>query len=231
MSLRAMKSFLMGRQFVINTDNWSVLIGWRGQTQKDAVIRRLEEFMHWYPDVQFIAGKDNGIADYLSRFPLQKDEVMKHAIPREVRCCPIQVHDVGVFYEGEQCLVHIWRYFHGHQWDTSVTTYFKKALEREVRHYVLRDGCLMRMLRSRCVRVVMGSDKKDLLHVYPDSYGHCGTKTLLKQLLQQYWWPIIGKDYTLWVKSCPICQQFGRPSAHAHLCPIQANYLPPTCCY
>lgn len=42
-ALREMKSLLMGKKFMIYTDNWSVLRAMRGQTQKDAVVRRLED--------------------------------------------------------------------------------------------------------------------------------------------------------------------------------------------
>lgn len=47
------------------------------------------------------------MADYLSQFLVQKDEVKKLEIPREIKCRPMQVLDVGFFPEGDQYLVHI----------------------------------------------------------------------------------------------------------------------------
>lgn len=45
-TLRAMKSFLVGKQFIMYIDNWSVLQVPRGHSRQASVLRRLEELMH-----------------------------------------------------------------------------------------------------------------------------------------------------------------------------------------
>lgn len=50
-TLKAMRSFLIGRQFTGYTDNWSVLQVLRGQSRQAPVLRRLKELMHWYPNI------------------------------------------------------------------------------------------------------------------------------------------------------------------------------------
>lgn len=45
-TLKAMLRLMLGRALVIYTDNLTILKEMRGQTQQDAIIRRLEELMH-----------------------------------------------------------------------------------------------------------------------------------------------------------------------------------------
>lgn len=46
-TLRAMRSFLVGKQFTMYTDNWSILQVLRGQSKQASILCRLEELMHW----------------------------------------------------------------------------------------------------------------------------------------------------------------------------------------
>lgn len=142
-SLRAMQNLLIGKQYIIYTHNWSVLRALRGQSQQDVVIYRLMEIIYWYPEVQFVAGKENGLADYLSRFHMHKSGMRSPAAPKEITGQPLQVHDAVNFLGEDQKLVQLWRFLNGHQRDVYLSNHMSKQLAWEVQKYVLEDGCLM----------------------------------------------------------------------------------------
>lgn len=71
-TLRAFKPFLLGQQFTVFSDNWSVLRILHGNTMQAPILRRWDEIMYWYPKIQFIEGKANGIANWLSGHPMVK---------------------------------------------------------------------------------------------------------------------------------------------------------------
>lgn len=82
-NLSAMRHLLIGSEFTVYTDNWSVLRSLRGNSQQLYVIRRLEELMVWYPDLAFVEGKDNQIADLLSKHPLVHLDSKTRSMPKE----------------------------------------------------------------------------------------------------------------------------------------------------
>lgn len=94
--------------------------------------------------MQFVAWMDNGLHDYLSRFLMHKDDQKNLDMPHEIKCKPIQVHDVVYFLSGDQKLVQIWRYLKGYQFDTYLSAHSIRQLEEEAKSYILTDGCLMR---------------------------------------------------------------------------------------
>lgn len=83
-TLRAMRFFLLGRQFVVYTNNWLVLRMLRGKTIQDLVLCRLEESMNWYPKIKFISEKENGIENILSRCPMHTTKVRTILKPKEL---------------------------------------------------------------------------------------------------------------------------------------------------
>lgn len=40
--------------------------------------------MHYYPDIKFVDGKENGVADHLSRFPVYQTKPKEVSVPEEV---------------------------------------------------------------------------------------------------------------------------------------------------
>lgn len=69
-TLRAFKPFILEQKFTSYSNNTSVLRVLHSQTAHAPVFCKLEEIMHWYPDIQFVEGKANVIADWLSRHPM-----------------------------------------------------------------------------------------------------------------------------------------------------------------
>lgn len=62
-SLRAFNAFILGQKFIVYSDNWSVMELLCGKTKLALVLRRLEEIISWYLDIQFVKGTANTSAD------------------------------------------------------------------------------------------------------------------------------------------------------------------------
>lgn len=69
-TLKAFKPFILGQKFTVYSDNWSVLRVLHGRSAQALVLRRLEEIIWWYSNIQFVEGKASAIADCLRRHPL-----------------------------------------------------------------------------------------------------------------------------------------------------------------
>lgn len=85
--------------------------------------------------------------------------------------------------------INIWCIFNnnlnGHQRNILVIVHLRKRLERYAKHYVFREGCLMRMLGSRCVRVIMVQTGRNYrLHIMI-IIVIVGQKKFLQKLLQR----------------------------------------------
>ena len=68
--LQALKTFrhlTLGRQVLVFTDSWSTAKMWDWKGRSPMMMRRMEEILREYPLVQFCAGKENELADLLSR--------------------------------------------------------------------------------------------------------------------------------------------------------------------
>lgn len=66
--LEAFRFITIGKQVTVFTDNWSSLKMCRFENQSDVIKRRLDHLLDNYPHMKFVAGKENDLADLLSRF-------------------------------------------------------------------------------------------------------------------------------------------------------------------
>lgn len=122
-TFRAMKGFLLNKQFVVYIDNWFVLQVLRGQSRQDPVLRKLEELMHWYPNIQFVAMKENSLADYLSRFFVykskQREVLVLVELSHEIKHMPT----VGDSGHMDERVLHVWRFLTTGNRPTKLSSY------------------------------------------------------------------------------------------------------------
>lgn len=63
-SLHAFRSYVLGQQFTIYSNNCIVLRLLHGRSSQALVLRETKEIMALYPDISFVEGKANHIVDF-----------------------------------------------------------------------------------------------------------------------------------------------------------------------
>ena len=200
------KYFLLGRKFVIRTDH-KPLLGLFGRDKQipmnaNARVQRWALLLSQYDyDLRFKAGKDNVVADALSRLPVS-DSVLDSSTPAEYISLVECLENQNISYEKVrlvtkndpilskviQCVKFGWGS------DALLSEY--AAVKSDLSIY---DNVLL--FRNR---VVIPADLRSnilaQLHV-----GHNGISAMKAEARNWIWWPKLDQDISEVTKACSIC--------------------------
>ncbi len=189
------RHYLMGKPFVIKTDNWA---NKHIQTQPHLDPKRMARWVGKLQEYEFtiehIAGEKNVVADLLSR---RADYALGSALLvsgddetflAEVRACA----DADGEYQARKRAVSEGKHPEFHL-DGEVLYYRPKgAAEGERRLYVPAGELRERLLfEAHDARVS----------------GHLGRDKTLEKLKRQFFWPRMGREVQYYTSTCPVCQK------------------------
>jgi hypothetical protein len=191
-------------------------------------------------EIRHISGKDNAMADMLSRASFDDENGM---VSKD--------EDVGVdFFEAahlttERASTPTLNEFEESDYDgewlligsflktmTSATEWTREEANRirkKAYRFFLRNGRIWKQPKKRNgvpPRVVVKKEQEELLTAFHESpwAGHCGTWATFEKLKEKYWWPGLYKDVHRFVTMCESCQMH---SMVRHRDELHPNY-PPT---
>ncbi|CAN6567559.1 unnamed protein product [Malus baccata var. baccata] len=182
--LRVWRHYLLGTPFIIKTDNVATSYF---QTQQKLTPKqaRWQEFLAEFDyKLEYKQGKENVVADALSR----RVELMATVLKP-------QSHLLGRVREG---LSH----------DVQSKNIVEFVKDGKTRRFWLEDG----LLYTKGKRIYIpkwGSLRKEILKECHDSMwaGHPGTHRTLALVSGVYYWPQMRDDVDSYVKTCLVCQQ------------------------
>ncbi|CAN6566578.1 unnamed protein product [Malus baccata var. baccata] len=182
--LRVWRHYLLGTPFIIKTDNVATSYF---QTQQKLTPKqaRWQEFLAEFDyKLEYKQGKENVVADALSR----RVELMAMVLKP-------QSHLLGRVREG---LSH----------DVQAKNIVEFVKDGKTRRFWLEDG----LLYTKGKRIYIpkwGSLRKEILKECHDSMwaGHPGTHRTLALVSDAYYWPQMRDDVDSYVKTCLVCQQ------------------------
>ena len=182
--LRVWRHYLLGTPFVIKTDNVATSYF---QTQQKLTPKqaRWQEFLAEFDyKLEYKQGKENVVADALSR----RVELMATVLKP-------QSHLLGRVREG---LSH----------DVQAKNIVEFVKEGKTRRFWLEDD----LLYTKGKRIYIpkwGSLRKEILKECHDSMwaGHPGTHRTLALVSDAYYWPQMRDDVDSYVRTCLVCQQ------------------------
>jgi hypothetical protein len=224
--MMAMKSevlYLRGADVIVETDCLPLLGIYRTCDHADVHMQRWVCFIRSFaPVLRHIKGKDNVIADMLSRSRYAtSSEPAAGTATFWVRAAAIApalgyTQEAKDFCEAdyEDDLKRIGNYLsqEGALRGEQVCQIYPAALRRAAERFLLKDGQLYR--KDTPPRRVLGlpDDRRRALHDAHDEHwgGHRGQQSTYAKLKDRFWWPKMSVDVRRYVESCEICQKFSK---------------------
>lgn len=174
--------------------------------------------MSWYPNIQFVEGIANSIANWLSRYPQIHRPSERLSLPKvhAISHCNMQELDSA----GDPHLKLVEQFLLSSYLPTKLGMDDRVGIKQSAMKYVIENGQLCRRLLHKAVTVTWQPDRIFTLQQYHTQYNHCGARKLLQVLLRFTWWLGISSDCQSFVRSCLTCQRFGRSYPHSNLHPL-----------
>ncbi|XP_023248186.1 uncharacterized protein K02A2.6-like [Copidosoma floridanum] len=211
--------YLKGTQFLLETDHKPLLASLgeeKGIPQMAA--GRLQRWAHFLSGfnytLQYVKGSRNGVADGLSRLPLESKIVgaepeydyLNFVIDSKL---PVDSKQIAKYTRTDLMLSKVYRYVK-YGWpdevDESVKPFASRAHELCIDQDVLMWGYRV---------IVPDKLKQDLLDEVHST--HMGSSKMKAVARQYFWWPNLDKELEQFAKSCEICNTFANNPERAEL--------------
>ncbi|XP_068456940.1 uncharacterized protein [Clinocottus analis] len=96
----------------------------------------------------------------------------------------------------------------------------KKVTRAASKHFIYKDGCLLRSYRGRLLRVVRSDEEvREILARYHDNNSHAGRVRVVKEIMLMYYWVGVTEAVKAWIQRCAVCQS--RTPAEPPAPPVQ----------
>jgi transposase InsO family protein len=191
-ALLKFQDYLRGSQVVVYTDHAS--LKWIDGATSAKIHRWALIISQFNPEIRHIAGKDNMMADWLSRSTPESD------LDEEIDTVAIPVYSIT---ESNGMLGNQRPYL-------PTTTEIKKAVEDAPKEdtrltYVAADG-LRYSTKNHKMYVPPTLRDAFMFWIHGSRYGgHMGINRTIRRLQASCWWPGLSKDVTAYVTSCLAC--------------------------
>lgn len=186
-ALKKWKSYLLEMPITLFTDHSALVYLSSNPASTGRLARWYFELLQYQLKVCHRPGKNNVVADYLSR-PLSS-----------IHRVELAVHPDNLFTLVRRTLL-------------SETIDPPPSLEQRrtimQKYFIDPNGVLMKKRpEGKHVPVIEDPDiQKQLVKVAHEEYGHLGIPSIVRLLLERCWWPTLYIDCKVFITGCPTCQ-------------------------
>ncbi|XP_054470125.1 uncharacterized protein LOC129103607 [Anoplopoma fimbria] len=83
----------------------------------------------------------------------------------------------------------------------------KKVTRAASKHFICKDGCLLRSYRGRLLHVVRSDEEvREILVRYHDNNSHAGRVRMVKEIMLLYYWVGVTEAVKTWIQACAVCR-------------------------
>ena len=222
------RHYLVGRNFTIHTDHMPLTFQARFSTPSARLARLLSKLSEFTFDIRHIKGKDNIVADYLSRIETDEEEKLrvkngKYSLIQEKgtqtsnkAVMKIEIKQDKSELSEQQKKDPYWRdmkkALKGQQHQIDIDK--RRKIMREKNKYEIdTDEVIWRKANknryfNRCPVIpdTMVNDVMKQLHEDETSGGHFGINKTIKKIKDRCYFKDISKKVRNWIKTCHSCQ-------------------------
>ncbi|POM74905.1 LOW QUALITY PROTEIN: Putative retroelement [Phytophthora palmivora] len=203
--LRLWRVYLLDKPCIVETDHRSLETLFSQKTISRRVARWYDELCEYPIKFRYIPGKDNEVADGISRRPDFKDGVPATLTSITSRK-QVKWHvnfDLASLVKEAVCLY----------CEDPITASLQQYLIRNLDRYNLVNGKIFYETRSdEHPRLVLPHIREiidGVLHEFHDTrcYGHPGIERTLRLVEKEYYWRRMERSVRSYVRSCEVCQR------------------------
>ena len=227
-ALKTDRDYLIGTDVVVETDCLPLIGMITGCTTPDiAMLRWIAYIKTINPELRHIKGKENPVADMLSRARFVNEDMMQNEDEdcattsyQMVDQVPLEIHNEFMIstmfkeeeYEGEW--LEIGQFLKTHTTDPSWSRKQFNEFRRKAFKFFLHEGHLWRHPKKSSgnpLRVICKNEvKRKLISEFHESLwaGHRGIWATFSKIKEKYWWPHMYNEVKEFVESCEICQEY-----------------------
>jgi hypothetical protein len=202
------RCYLEGSQTVVKTDHKS-LKHLLTQPQLSRRMARWVEYLAQFNfEIEYLAGKENVVADALSRLAVINEE------------------DASALKDWPEDLIPV---LAGGEYPKELKKDEVERLEKERSNFSYDGEKLFRLIDGQPVPYVSFEFRADLVNRYHKTQGHLGLSGLYEIFSSRFWWPGLKGDIRKWLKYCSSCQLSSTPhyTNNEQLHPLSTKYIEP----
>ena len=211
LALKQERDYLIGAHVVLETDCLPLLGMIANCDTPDIAMLRWIAFIRMFnPELKHIAGKDNSMADMLSRARYKVDNDSFECSHGKIE--ELLFHED--LYSGE--LLVIGRYLSTLERNTKWSDAEFNKIRKKAYKFIVQDGYLWRRPKARKqVPLRVLDTEREKLQVLQEAHdieaaGHHGVQATYEKLRRFYWWAGMYVDVREYVGSCETCQYYSK---------------------
>jgi hypothetical protein len=214
---------LLGRKVHLYTDSIALRYVFNKPTLSPKLTRWIINLMEFDIEIHHLPGRDNKIADILSRHPV--------GLPSENGVLP---HYPSALYtmtsaavDYEDSYLYIVEFLTTFEVPATISKQAKERLVKTAKQYIFLNAYLWKRPKrgQSPKRVPYRSERQDLIFCAHDQLGHFGIKGVYDRLQREFFWFGMYTDVVNHISTCLACQQFERRKIQFPLLPIPVHHV------
>jgi len=218
-SVAKFRKYLLDRHFTIYTDNAATTHLFSKKEPNSRLLRWCLSLQEFDFTIRHIPGKNNVVADVLSRFPPDYTLVDDSGETELEKLYEHLLVESADFYEDPLMDVFC-------KLKAGIIPKDPKELVSLLAKYKIFDNHLYKKVYGKAyVKIPHISERQGVLRNVHDDFGHFGVNATWKRLSSQFWWPNIYNNIREYVKTCHLCQIYSDSNPALPAGNVPADYL------